>query len=83
MASDNVHYLSDGYANLVENCTAALQACDTAETATKSSSKVSQFFWRGFRSPIGAKTTAMLPGARGIGGARGRHGKNFHPYRRN
>jgi hypothetical protein len=83
MASDNVHYLSDGYANLVENCTAALRARDTAETVTKSSSIASQFFWRGFRSPIGAKTTAMMPGARGMGSARGRHGKTFHPYRRN
>ncbi len=81
MASDNVHFLSDGYANLVENCTAALQARGTGETVTKSSSKASQFFWRSFRSPIGAKTTAMMPGARGMSSARGRCGKIFHPYR--
>jgi hypothetical protein len=83
MASDNVHYLSEGYASLVENCTAALQARGAGETVTKSSSKASQFFWRGFRSPIGAKMTASMLGARGMGNARGRRGKIFHPYRRN
>jgi hypothetical protein len=76
MASDNVHYLSDGYANLVENCTAALQVRGAAETVTKPSNKASQFFWRGFRSPIGAKMTAMMPGARGMGSARGRPEKS-------
>jgi hypothetical protein len=83
MASDNVHYLSEGYASLVENCTAALQAHGTGEVVTKHSSKAVQFFWRGFRSPIGAKMTASMSGTRGRGNVRGRRGKIFHPYRRN
>jgi hypothetical protein len=86
MASDNVHYLSEGYASLVENCTAALRAHGTGEVATNHSSKAMQFFWRGFRSPIGAKVTAKvtasMSGTRGRGNVRGRRGKIFHPYRR-
>jgi hypothetical protein len=74
MVSDNVHYLSEGYANLVENCTAALQAQGMAEMAAKSNNKASQFFWRGFRSPVGAKAPAMPVIALGTGFTQGRQG---------
>ncbi len=82
MAADNVHYLSEGYANLVENCTAAILAQDMAEMATTANNKASQYFWRGFRSPVGAKAPVMPGIARGTGFMRGCQGRQFHPYRR-
>jgi hypothetical protein len=86
MAADNVHYLSEGYANLIDSRKAAIVAHDKADATIKANTKASQHFWRGFRSPVGAKTCTKMGTSRGMnstGFKRGRQGRQFHPYRRN
>ncbi len=90
MSHDGVHYISEGYANLADNCEVAIK--DTvrkSETAPVNSCQ-QKFFWRGFCSPVGAKICVPVSIGRGNitrgsnrGANRGRAGRQFHPYRRN
>jgi hypothetical protein len=90
MSHDGVHYISEGYANLAENCAVAIKdMVRKSETASLNSGQ-QKFFWRGFRSPIGAKICVPVSTVRGNvtrglnrGLNRGRAGRQFHPYRRN
>jgi hypothetical protein len=55
MSHDGVHYFSEGYANLADNCVTAIkETVRKSETAPVTSSQ-QKHFWRGFRSTVGAK----------------------------
>jgi hypothetical protein len=90
MSHDGVHYLSEGYANLADNCVTAMEeTVRKCETAPVDSSQ-QKHFWRGFRSTVGAKVCVSVNSGRGNitrgshrGANRGRPGRQFHPYRRN
>ncbi len=91
-SADSVHYLANGYSNLVKSCMVALTAakCRGAEQAQRSPSL---HFWRGFHSPVGAEcyvnqksVHGNFRGGSSWGTSRGRGGhvgRLFHPYRRN
>jgi hypothetical protein len=86
MAPDGVHYLSEGYANLVAQCASAAAASITKFEVIKTNTSQTKHFWRGFRSSNGAKTAVHGNGSRASfarGSKRGRPGRQFHPYRRN
>jgi hypothetical protein len=86
MATDGVHYLSEGYVNLVAGCVTAVDASINKTEVAKTNTCQTKHFWRGFRSANGAKFNVRGNSSRGNftrGFKRGRQGRQFHPYRRN
>ncbi len=91
-AKDGVHFIAQGYANMANRASATLQTLPASAPCTR---KDSIYFWRGFRSPIGARTgcprethaqhqrvTQSTSRGNNISYRGGpRHG--YHPYRRN
>jgi hypothetical protein len=88
---DGIHFTSDGYKNLFSRCTVCIKSL--LESTDKEHGHKS-FFWRGFKSSVGAKclTVQKNRGAQGHGlhcrgtavSDRGRFPpRGFHPYRRN
>ncbi len=55
MATDGVHYLSEGYFNLVAGCASAMDVTVSKNEAAKANTSQTKHFWRGFRSVNGAK----------------------------
>ncbi len=90
MSPDGVHYLSEGYGNLVDSCVTATDATVRKNETAPVNTGQPKHFWRGFRSPVGAKICVRSNNIRGNftrgsnrGSNRGRPGRQFHPYRRN
>jgi hypothetical protein len=86
MAPDGVHYLSEGYVNLVAGCVSAVDASITKLEVTKTNTSQTKHFWRGFRSSNRAKIVVHGNSSRASfvrGSKRGKPGRHFHPYRRN
>ncbi len=86
MAADGVHYLSEGYVNLVAGCVSAVDASINKTEVIRTNTCQTKHFWRGFRSLNGAKIVVRGNSSRGSfarGSKRGKPGRYFHPYRRN
>jgi hypothetical protein len=91
-SADGVHYLAEGYRNLVKSCLAAA-AVTKLRVGEHPLRPQSIHFWRGFRSPVGARCYVSPNPVRGNfrggsfrGSNRGRNAagsRHFHPYRRN
>jgi hypothetical protein len=92
-AKDGVHFIAQGYANLASRASATLRTLLASAPRTR---KESTHFWRGFRSPVGAKTGTTQQQhqpqhQRGVHGnsrgniisARGGPRRGYHPYKRN
>jgi hypothetical protein len=87
-AKDGVHFIAQGYANMANRASATLQTLFASAPRTR---KENTHFWRGFRSPVGART-GTLPqhqrGAQSISSgnsisSRGGPRRGYHLYRRN
>jgi hypothetical protein len=86
---DGIHFSNDGYKNMTSR---VLNCIESMFENPKKEKKEKTYFWRGFRSPIGAQSWKALAGrpaaARGAqrGGARGGRVVSqhlvFHPYKR-
>jgi hypothetical protein len=90
-AKDGVHFIAQGYANLASRASATLRTLLVSAPRTR---KESTHFWRGFRSPVGAKAATaqqQMQHQRGMHGnsrgntnsLRGGPRRGYHPYRRN
>jgi hypothetical protein len=91
-AKDGVHFIAQGYANLASRASATLQTLLASAPRTR---KDSIHFWRGFKSPVGAKIGTMQQhqhqhqrgaqsNSRGTStSSRGGPRRGYHPYRRN
>jgi hypothetical protein len=95
MDKNGVHFTTDGHQNMAKRCTACIKALIQSKSKK---SKHSTHFWRGFKSPVGSKRTALhRPGStrgqhgRGQGPQHGGRGqilcgrtmsRSYHPYRR-
>jgi hypothetical protein len=55
-AKDGVHFIAQGYTNMANRASATLQTLLASAPRTK---KESTYFWRGFRSPVGARTGGL------------------------
>jgi hypothetical protein len=92
-AKDGVHFIAQSYANMANRASATLQTLLASAHRTR---KDSIYFWRGFRSPIGARSgcpreTHAQHHQRGTQSTalgnnisyRGGPWRGYHPYRRN
>jgi hypothetical protein len=89
-AKDGVHFIAQGYANLASRASATLQTLLTSAPRTR---KENIYFWRGFKSPVGARTGTLQQHQhqRGVQSnsrgnsisTRGGPRRGYHPYRRN
>jgi hypothetical protein len=91
-AKDGVHFVAQGYANMAGRASATLQTMLTSAPRTR---KESTHFWRGFKSPVGARSGSLrdihaqqhrgaLSVTRGKNVShRGGPRRGYHPYRRN
>jgi hypothetical protein len=87
-AKDGVHFIAQGYANMANRASATLQTLLASAPRTR---KENTHFWRGFRSPIGARTGTHAQHQRGTQSIsrgnsisyRGGPRRGYHPYRRN
>jgi hypothetical protein len=52
-AKDGVHFIAQGYANMANRASATLQTMLASAPRTR---KESTYFWRGFKSPVGARS---------------------------
>jgi hypothetical protein len=85
-ATDGVHFTPTGYDNLVS---AIMQASARTEEITPGAARQTKlYYWRGFRSAVGASTApnsnrGALRGGKFCHSERGAHNlRTFHPYRR-
>jgi hypothetical protein len=86
---DGIHFSNEGYQNMASR---VLKCIESMFENPKKEKKEKTYFWRGFRSPIGAKSWKTLAGrpAAARGAQRGRAGGGrvvsqhlaFHPYKR-
>ncbi len=86
MAAEGVHYLPEGYVNLVTSCVAEVDVILNRAVVSQTNNCKTKHFWRGFRSPHGAKFNVHGNSNRGNftrGFKRGGRGRFFNPYRRN
>jgi hypothetical protein len=82
MAADGVHYLTEGYVNLVAGCVSAVDALINKTEVAKTNTCQPKHFWRGFCSVNGAKLVVRGNSSRGSftsGFKRGRPRRQFHP----
>jgi hypothetical protein len=77
-AKDHIHFTVEGYANVVKQVLSTLNPPQTTPTQRQDAKK---YYWRGFRSSVGANTV--------VGAARNTRGHykahrtvHHHPYRR-
>ncbi len=94
-SKDGIHFVESGYKNLASSCVSSLKALLISGSSQKSTRQGNEnFYWRGFRSPVGGSLSGLPSGAntvnnfssrplrgRGSGSsARGRFPSASRPY---